>query len=97
MNSIAAYKNGMRFLSNNKKLLWVLLLINISFALFIAMPINSYIDQSIGDSLSMKAFDNGFDYMLISDFLDNYGMGICLLYTSPSPRDQRGSRMPSSA
>ena len=24
-------------------------------------------------------------------------MSICLLYTSPSPRDQRGSRMPSSA
>jgi len=23
--------------------------------------------------------------------------GRCLLYTSPSPRDQRGSRMPSSA
>ena len=26
----------------------------------------------------------------------NYGK-VCLLYTSPSPRDQRGSRMPSSA
>ena len=25
------------------------------------------------------------------------GSGTCLLYTSPSPRDQRGSRMPSSA
>ena len=25
------------------------------------------------------------------------GTGDCLLYTSPSPRDQRGSRMPSSA
>ena len=24
-------------------------------------------------------------------------IGVCLLYTSPSPRDQRGSRMPSSA
>ena len=24
-------------------------------------------------------------------------LGACLLYTSPSPRDQRGSRMPSSA
>ena len=24
-------------------------------------------------------------------------LGNCLLYTSPSPRDQRGSRMPSSA
>ena len=26
-----------------------------------------------------------------------YGVGICLLYTSPSPRDKRQSRMPSSA
>ena len=25
------------------------------------------------------------------------GSNVCLLYTSPSPRDQRGSRMPSSA
>ena len=25
------------------------------------------------------------------------GRKVCLLYTSPSPRDQRGSRMPSSA
>ena len=29
------------------------------------------------------------------DLLDLYW--VCLLYTSPSPRDQRGSRMPSSA
>ena len=27
----------------------------------------------------------------------NIGSKTCLLYTSPSPRDQRGSRMPSSA
>ena len=27
----------------------------------------------------------------------HYKHNICLLYTSPSPRDQRGSRMPSSA
>ena len=26
-----------------------------------------------------------------------YNPSTCLLYTSPSPRDQRGSRMPSSA
>ena len=31
-------------------------------------------------------------------FIDlDYMVYICLLYTSPSPRDQRGSRMPSSA
>ena len=29
--------------------------------------------------------------------VNNKTVSICLLYTSPSPRDQRGSRMPSSA
>ena len=33
----------------------------------------------------------------ISEILENQIHYICLLYTSPSPRDQRGSRMPSSA
>ena len=32
------------------------------------------------------------------DVTDGQGItNLCLLYTSPSPRDQRGSRMPSSA
>ena len=35
----------------------------------------------------LQPFHLGHEYMLES----------CLLYTSPSPRDQRGSRMPSSA
>ena len=35
----------------------------------------------------------------VGQVTDMRGMfyGACLLYTSPSPRDQRGSRMPSSA
>ena len=37
----------------------------------------------------------GFDDNDIEDWLA--AAGLCLLYTSPSPRDQRGSRMPSSA
>ena len=32
-----------------------------------------------------------------ADFIREVDHTICLLYTSPSPRDQRGSRMPSSA
>ena len=31
------------------------------------------------------------------DPFENHTLRSCLLYTSPSPRDQRGSRMPSSA
>ena len=35
--------------------------------------------------------------VLEKDSIDNVFIIGCLLYTSPSPRDQRGSRMPSSA
>ena len=33
----------------------------------------------------------------IKDPQGHFYANVCLLYTSPSPRDQRGSRMPSSA
>ena len=46
---------------------------------------------SMGSDFGDINNDGRFDY-LASDMA-----GTCLLYTSPSPRDQRGSRMPSSA
>ena len=33
----------------------------------------------------------------VGEDVENIILTFCLLYTSPSPRDQRGSRMPSSA
>ena len=33
----------------------------------------------------------------VEELVNSKEYHICLLYTSPSPRDQRGSRMPSSA
>ena len=49
------------------------------------------------DLSSHKAFDSrrpGWQQLLV--YFNHKYLG-CLLYTSPSPRDQRGSRMPSSA
>ena len=48
--------------------------------------------KSLTTILKKKLFDDD-SYMTLkgAEVLD------CLLYTSPSPRDQRGSRMPSSA
>ena len=43
-------------------------------------------------NLSASLFDNS---SILISFMDL--LSACLLYTSPSPRDQRGSRMPSSA
>ena len=45
-----------------------------------------------GQVADIMQFDLEYDNLLMSSM-----RGRCLLYTSPSPRDQRGSRMPSSA
>ena len=64
-----------------------------------------------GDTFSIDLDGNGTDDFIIEQFgpmltvqVPVIGTGnnpyyyiTCLLYTSPSPRDQRGSRMPSSA
>ena len=52
------------------------------------------------DAAESRFKEIGAAYELLSDperraEFDEHGF--CLLYTSPSPRDQRGSRMPSSA
>ena len=45
-------------------------------------------------SRSMHTYQEGDKVAIV---LDGAQQKVCLLYTSPSPRDQRGSRMPSSA
>ena len=47
-------------------------------------------------SLKQTGFSILTNHPIKKDLIDNVYMD-CLLYTSPSPRDQRGSRMPSSA
>ena len=55
----------------------------------------SYIDGKIKDGLFQMFHRNG---QIRSEVTyKNDKPSTCLLYTSPSPRDQRGSRMPSSA
>ena len=46
---------------------------------------------------SLKSAANELIDILTADNTTETYMSVCLLYTSPSPRDQRGSRMPSSA
>ena len=67
-----------------------------------------FIDMVRSDDSFLKAFhnlrfasyqsSNSFQYFDKKGSVNaSYSDTICLLYTSPSPRDQRGSRMPSSA
>ena len=45
----------------------------------------------------VKGFDHGVQYISPKTSAFKKFINICLLYTSPSPRDMRRSRMPSSA
>ena len=76
--------------------LWVEIELNSSllFGSGDAMP--SDIAFNIIDKVAaiLKPFDNPIH---VEGFTDDQPIRTCLLYTSPSPRDQRGSRMPSSA
>ena len=77
-------------------------------ALFFLFCLNACIEQNASSVHLTNGIDasagGGSVYIITTDlatyYLEKEGGGlssICLLYTSPSPRDQRGSRMPSSA
>ena len=61
-----------------------------------AVGIEKILPQTIAylDKCAEGRYPLVFDKKLLEDGSQYIG---CLLYTSPSPRDQRGSRMPSSA
>ena len=52
-----------------------------------------YLKKQKADILAFKRDEN----LIIPDKINYDGLSGCLLYTSPSPRDISGSRMPSSA
>ena len=58
---------------------------------------SSYPDPVRAALISQEAGADGITAHLREDRRHIVDQDICLLYTSPSPRDQRGSRMPSSA
>ena len=62
-------------------------------------PAYDYIERMPGLSLALTTVDKVLEWSSTNS-LWIFPMATsccCLLYTSPSPRDQRGSRMPSSA
>ena len=60
-----------------------------------AIPEGCYGRIAPRSGLAWKNFIDTGAGVIDADYRGN--VGVCLLYTSPSPRDQRGSRMPSSA
>ena len=57
-----------------------------------------FLAKQAGDNLRASNVPTDYNFLSVNPGIDlSSGIDTCLLYTSPSPRDQRGSRMPSSA
>ena len=62
-----------------------------------SIEIDPLLVKSLSNNSQLKDLSIIQDDILNIDIEDLSMIKPCLLYTSPSPRDQRGSRMPSSA
>ena len=58
---------------------------------------NNHSIIDVADIVFVNPVNTGYSRILDDEVDRDVFFGVCLLYTSPSPRDQRGSRMPSSA
>ena len=69
----------------------------IGFFVMLVSPDLTQAQLPVGDALSRAQTIDGHYISWKEHLIDGLELTGCLLYTSPSPRDQRGSRMPSSA
>ena len=71
----------------------------------VKMSMNPFDEISVEEAVRMQEAGTATETVVVSigpakaqeTIRTGLAMGICLLYTSPSPRDKRQSRMPSSA
>ena len=63
---------------------------------FLALPVDEYVGAHIDEGTYYKTKDR-YHLSIVGEYQYFTGCDTCLLYTSPSPRDKRQSRMPSSA
>ena len=73
MSIISAYKKGWSDLFRLKKMWLLLYVLNLMFALVVAMPLNGLLKLSVGNSLKLNRSIDAFDYTMASDFLNHFG------------------------
>jgi len=80
LKAVKAYAKGWQFLFNNWKMCLILYAFNIGFAVVAAFPLNNYLQNSVAHTLSIQESLKGFNYAIISDFLNEYGGGLAVVF-----------------
>lgn len=58
----------------------MLYLFNFIFAVFAALPLNNFLQSTVAHTLSIQKSLKGFNYAIISDFLNEYGSGLAVIF-----------------
>ncbi|MFK7935202.1 MAG: hypothetical protein AB8G22_16945 [Saprospiraceae bacterium] len=77
---ITAFKTGFQRLTRNAHLLGWLYAINIGFALVVALPLQSLLENKVGQSLGIQRLIPNFDYTIIRDFMREYGSELAVIF-----------------
>ena len=75
MNLFSTIIKGFRQFWQYRQMWLLLYLLTLATAVFIALPIKSYLESKAGHSLMVEDLINGFDYTFLNDFMVNYGDG----------------------
>lgn len=75
MGLFSTLKKGLRQFWQYRQMWLLLYLLTLVMAIFIAMPIKSYLESKAGHSLMVEDLIKGFDYTFLNDFMTNYGDG----------------------
>ncbi len=71
-----AFLKGFSTVLNSKRIWFFQYAMNLLFALFIAYPLSKLLSKVAGNSLTIDQAIGNFNYTIINDFLQNYGLGI---------------------
>ena len=82
MYIMQAYKSAWQFLMSHKSILLVLYFFNLVLALLAIGPIRSYMESVFSSSDAINILAERFDYNIIMDWLNQYGLGVNMSISS---------------
>ena len=73
---LQAYYKGFLTLLRSKRIWFFQLFVNLALAYLLSFPLKKLLSRTIGNSLDLERSIGKFDYTVLNDFLQNYGVGI---------------------
>jgi hypothetical protein len=81
MKIFSAFKTGLHWTNQSKRMVLFLYIINFVFAAVLALPFRSALKAGLGNSMSAEQLLYKFDYTLFIDFMNKHGERISTVFT----------------